>query len=56
VQFVAWSHHSEQSRILSIPDLSRVPAHNSVLREAALDEVAVPIPWLGNLPVKFAFA
>jgi len=30
--------------------------HNPVLREAALDEKPVPIAWLGNRPVKFAFA
>ena len=30
-------------------------SHNPVLREAALDQNPVPIPWLGNLPVKFTF-
>jgi hypothetical protein len=30
-------------------------SHNPVLREAALDNEPVPIPWLGNRPVKFAF-
>ena len=30
--------------------------HNPVLREAALDQDRVPIAWLGNWPVKFAFA
>jgi len=30
-------------------------SHNPVLREAALDQDPVPIPWLGNLPVKFTF-
>ena len=31
-------------------------SHNPVLREAALDQDPVSIAWLGNLPVKFAFA
>ena len=31
-------------------------SHNPVLREAALDQDPVPMAWLGNLPVKFAFA
>ena len=31
-------------------------SHNPVLREAALDKEPVPIAWLGNRPVKFAFA
>jgi len=31
-------------------------SHNPVLREAALDKQPVPIAWLGNRPVKFAFA
>jgi hypothetical protein len=31
-------------------------SHNPVLREAALDQDSVPIAWLGNRPVKFAFA
>lgn len=30
-------------------------AHNPVLREAALDAEAIPIPWLGGLPVEFRF-
>jgi hypothetical protein len=30
-------------------------SHNPVLREAALDKEPVPIPWLGNRPVKFTF-
>jgi len=30
-------------------------SHNPDLREAALDKEPVPIPWLGNRPVKFAF-
>src|SRR5262249_42571695 len=30
-------------------------AHNPILREAALDRDQVRIPWLGNLPVAFAF-
>lgn len=30
-------------------------SHNPVLREAVLDQDPVPIPWLGNLPVKFTF-
>jgi hypothetical protein len=30
-------------------------AHNPILREAALDSEPVKIPWLGNLPVAFAF-
>jgi hypothetical protein len=30
-------------------------SHNPVLREAVLDHDPVPIPWLGNLPVKFTF-
>jgi len=30
-------------------------SHNPVLREAALDKRPVPIAWLGNRPVKFAF-
>jgi hypothetical protein len=31
-------------------------SHNCVLREVGPDEIAVPIPWLGKLPAKFAFA
>jgi hypothetical protein len=30
-------------------------SHNPVLREAALDKEPVPMPWLGNRPVKFTF-
>jgi hypothetical protein len=30
--------------------------HNPALRDAALDNQPVSIPWLGNRPVKFAFA
>jgi hypothetical protein len=30
-------------------------AHNPILCEAALDSDPVKVPWLGNLPVKFAF-
>lgn len=31
-------------------------SHNPILREAALDREAVPIPWLGNRSVQFTFA
>jgi hypothetical protein len=31
-------------------------SHNPVLREAALDEEPLPITWLGNRRIKFAFA
>jgi hypothetical protein len=31
-------------------------SHNPVLREAALDRQPLPIAWLGNRPIKFAFA
>jgi hypothetical protein len=31
-------------------------SHNPVLREAALDKQPLPITWLGNRPLKFAFA
>jgi hypothetical protein len=30
-------------------------SHNPILREAALDREAVPIPWLGNRRIRFAF-
>ena len=30
-------------------------SHNPVLREAALDQDPVPIAWLGERPIKFAF-
>jgi hypothetical protein len=30
-------------------------SHNPILREAALDKDCPPIPWLGNLPVTFAY-
>lgn len=30
-------------------------SHNPILREAALDKDCPPIPWLGNLPLTFAF-
>ncbi len=30
-------------------------SHNPVLREAALDRDGLPIPWLGNRPVTFAY-
>jgi len=30
--------------------------HNPVLREPALDQQPLPIRWLGNRPIKFAFA
>jgi len=29
--------------------------HNPILREAALDREAAPIPWLGNRRIRFAF-
>lgn len=31
-------------------------SHNPVLHEAALDNEQIPIAWLGNRPIKFAFA
>jgi len=31
-------------------------SHNPILREAALDRQPVPIPWLGNRRLEFAFA
>jgi len=30
-------------------------SHNPILREAALDQQAPPIPWLGNLPLTFEY-
>lgn len=30
-------------------------SHNTVLREARLDREAVPVPWLGNRTVTFAY-
>ena len=30
-------------------------SHNPVLREAALDKDSLPVAWLGNRTVKFAF-
>ena len=30
-------------------------SHNPVLREAALDQERLPIPWLNNLPVSFVY-
>jgi hypothetical protein len=30
-------------------------SHNPILREAALDREAGPIPWLGNRRIRFAF-
>jgi hypothetical protein len=30
-------------------------SHNPILREAALDREQIPIPWLNDLPVLFAF-
>jgi hypothetical protein len=30
-------------------------SHNPILREAALDRDRTPVPWLGNLPVIFAY-
>jgi hypothetical protein len=31
-------------------------SHNPILREAALDKEATPIPWIGGLPVAFQYA
>ena len=31
-------------------------AHNPVLESAGLADESVPLPWLGNLPLRFAFA
>jgi hypothetical protein len=30
-------------------------SHNPILREAALDREASPIPWLGNPCIRFTF-
>lgn len=30
-------------------------SHNPILREAALDNQAAPVPWLGNLPLTFEY-
>ena len=30
-------------------------SHNPILREAALDREAAPIPWLGDRRIRFAF-
>ena len=31
-------------------------SHNPILREAALDREAEPVPWLGNRRIRFSFA
>jgi hypothetical protein len=31
-------------------------SHNPILREAALDKKATPIPWIGGLPIAFQYA
>jgi len=31
-------------------------SHNPVLRQAVLGQDRVPIPWLGNLTIRFTFA
>ncbi len=31
-------------------------SHNPILREAALDREATPVPWLNNLPIAFAYS
>ena len=29
-------------------------SHNPILREAAIDREAEPVPWLGNRPLRFS--
>ncbi len=49
------SDAQEDDDFFLLAPLDRPRSHNPILREAALDQLCPPIPWLGNRRLSFTY-